>query len=457
MRRTLIKSATIVSMDPSLGELPAGDLLVEGNRIAEVRPSIDLGSGAAEAEIVDGKGRIVIPGLINAHMHTWQTGLRGYAANWTLLEYFRRMHAGLATVFRPDDIYIATLVGALNQINCGTTTLVDWCHNNPTPAHTNAGVRGLIESGIRAAFFHGSPKPEPKPGEPHFSEVPHPRCEVERLLAGPLADRNGLVTLGLAILGPHYSTLDVSMHDFRMAREFNLIASMHQGGGPAKTPGGWEKLIDAGLVGANVNIVHGNDLSDDLLQRLIDLGVSFSVTPENEMVQGHGFPISGRLLKRGIRPTIGIDLESILSGDLFSAARIALSMQRALDNAESRKTHGTIPKTTTIPVREALHWVTTEGARLLGRESQIGSLTPGKLADLVVINASDLNLFPVHDPVSTVVMQTSLANIEAVMIGGIWKKRNGRLLVDGLDQKKDLLAQSGQRLVHDIELQGRAA
>jgi cytosine/adenosine deaminase-related metal-dependent hydrolase len=232
---------------------------------------------------------------------------------------------------------------------------------------------------------------------------------------------------------------------------------MHQGGGPAKTPGGWEKLIDAGLVGANVNIVHGNDLSDHLLQRLIDLGVSFSVTPENEMVQGHGFPISGRLLKRGIRPTIGIDLESILSGDLFSAARIALSMQRALDNAESRKTHGTIPETTTIPVREALHWVTTEGARLLGRESQIGSLTPGKLADLVVINASDLNLFPVHDPVSTVVMQTSLANIEAVMIGGIWKKRNGRLLVDGLDQKKDLLAQSGLRLVHDIELQGRAA
>jgi cytosine/adenosine deaminase-related metal-dependent hydrolase len=457
MRRTLIKSATIVSMDPSLGELPAGDLLVDGNRIADVRPSIDLGSGAAEAEIVDGKGRIVIPGLINAHMHTWQTGLRGYAANWTLPEYFRRMHAGLATVFRPDDIYIATLAGALNQINCGTTTLVDWCHNNPTPAHTNAGVRGLIESGIRAAFFHGSPKPEPKPGEPHFSEVPHPRREVERLLAGPLADRNGLVTLGLAILGPHYSTLDVSMHDFRMAREFNLIASMHQGGGPAKTPGGWEKLIDAGLVGANVNIVHGNDLSDDLLQRLIDLGVSFSVTPENEMVQGHGFPISGRLLKRGIRPTIGIDLESILSGDLFSAARIALSMQRALDNAESRKTHGTIPRTTTIPVREALHWVTTEGARLLGRESQIGSLTPGKLADLVVINASDLNLFPVHDPVSTVVMQTSLANIEAVMIGGIWKKRNGRLLVDGLDQKKDLLAQSGLRLVHDIELQGRAA
>ncbi len=269
MRRTLIKSATVISMDAGIGDLSAGDVLVEDARIAEVRPGIDIGSGAAETEIVDGQGRIVIPGLINAHMHTWQTALRGYAANWTLLEYFRRMHAGLATAFRPDDIYIATLVGALNQINCGATTLVDWCHNNPTPAHTDAAVRGLIESGIRAAFFHGSPKPEPKPGEPHFSEMPHPRREVERLLAGPLADRNGLVTLGLAILGPHYSTLDVSLHDFRLAREFNLIASMHQGGGPAKTPGGWEKLIKVGLVGPGVNIVHGNDLPDDLLQQLI--------------------------------------------------------------------------------------------------------------------------------------------------------------------------------------------
>ncbi|MCP3467138.1 amidohydrolase family protein [Bradyrhizobium sp. CCGUVB23] len=457
MRRTLIKSATIISMDDTLGDLRAGDVLVEGGRIIDVRPGIELGSGTAETDVIDGTGRIVIPGLINAHMHTWQTGLRGFAANWTLLEYFRRMHAGLATVFRPDDIYIATLVGALNQINCGTTTLVDWCHNNPTPDHTDAAVRGLIESGIRAAFFHGSPKPEPKPGEPHFSEIPHPRREVERLLTGPLADRNGLVTLGLAVLGPHYSTLDVAMHDFRLAREDGLIASMHQGGGPARTPGGWEKLIEAGLVGANVNIVHGNDLSDDLLQRLVDLGASFSVTPENEMIQGHGFPITGRLLKRGVRPTIGIDLESVLAGDLFSAARVALSMQRALDNAESRKASGTIPATTTIPAREALRWVTLEGARMLGRDSQIGSLTPGKLADLVVINASDLNLFPVHDPVATVVMQTSLANIEAVMIGGVWKKRNGRLLVDGLERKKEMLAQSGRRLVQEIERQGRAA
>src|SRR5690242_6888276 len=356
-------------------------------------------------------------------MHTWQTALRGFAANWTLPQYFRRMHAGLATLFRPEDIYIATLMGALNQINFGATTLVDWCHNNPTPAHTDAGVRALFDSGIRAAFFHGSPKPDPKPGQPHFSEVPHPRGEVERLLAGQLADRDGLVTLGLAILGPHYSTLDVALHDFRLAREFGLIASLHQGGGPAKTPGGWDKLIEAGLVGPMVNVVHGNDLSDEQLRRLVDLGVSFSLTPEDEMIQGHGFPITGRLLKLGARPSIGIDLESVLAGDLFIAARVAISTQRALDNAEARRATGGIPETTTIPVREALRWITIEGARMLGREDRIGSLAPGKLADLVVINAEALNLSPVHDPVATVVTQTSLSNIEAVMINGVWRKR----------------------------------
>jgi len=447
MARILIKSATILTMDDGLGDLACADLLVEGNRIAELRPNIDLGSAGEGADIVDGAGRIVIPGLINAHMHTWQTALRGYAANWTLPEYFRRMHAGLATAFRADDIYIATLMGALNQINGGTTTLVDWCHNNPTPAHTDAAVRGLVDSGIRAAFFHGSPKPDPKPGEPHFSEIPHPRHEVERLLGGALSDRGGLVTLGLAILGPHYSTLDVALQDFRLAHEFELTASMHQGGGPARTPGGWDRLIEAGLVGSGINIVHGNDLADDLLRRLVDLGVSFSITPENEMIQGHGFPITGRLLRLGARPSIGIDLESVLAGDLLAAARMALSTQRALDNADARRTDGTIPATTTIPAREALRWITVEGARMLRREASIGSLTPGKLADLVVIDARDLNLWPVHDPVSTVVMQAGLANIEAVMIDGVWRKRDRRLLAEGLEARKQDLARSGRRLV----------
>jgi cytosine/adenosine deaminase-related metal-dependent hydrolase len=453
MNRALIKGATIITMDDAFGDLMSGDLLVEGGRIAAVQPSID----AVDAEIVDGHGRIVIPGLINAHMHTWQTALRGYAANWTLPEYFGKMHAGLATLFRPDDVHIATLVGALNQINCGTTTLVDWCHNNPTPAHTDAAVAGLSESGIRAAFFHGSPKPDPKPGRPHFSEVPHPRHEVQRLLAGPFSHRDGLMTLGLAMLGPHYSTLDVARHDFALAREFGLVASMHQGGGPARTPEGWRILLDEGYVGPGVNIVHGNNLTDDELNRFVDLGVSFSVTPENEMLQGHGFPITGRLLRLGSAPSLGVDLESVISGDMFSVARVALTAQRALDNAAIRSERDEIPATATIPVREALRWATVEGARMLGLGHRIGSLTPGKAADLVMLNATDLNLWPMHDPVSTVVMQAGLSNVEAVMIAGLWKKMNGQLLFADRAGKMAALAASGRRIIDDMSKISRAA
>jgi 5-methylthioadenosine/S-adenosylhomocysteine deaminase len=451
--RTLLKSAAVVTMDDALGDFAEADVLVEHDRIVAIRPGIE----ASDAEMIDARGRVIIPGLVNAHMHTWQTSLRGFSANWTLPEYFRRMHAGLATVFRPDDIGVGTLVGALNQINCGTTTLVDWCHNNPTPAHSDAAVSALKASGIRAAFFHGSPKPDPEPGKPHFSEVPHPRREVERFLAGPLSDRDGLVTLGLAILGPHYSTIDVAFHDFRLAREFDLIASMHQGGGAAKTPGGWRQLIDAGLVGPHVNIVHGNDLPDDLLRELVDLGASFSVTPENEMNQGHGYPITGRLLACGARPSLGVDLESVLPGDMFNVGRIALSMQRALDNAASRTATGAIPAATTVTTREALRWITIEGARMLGRADSIGSLTPGKKADLVIVDATALNLVPLHDPVSTVLMQASIGNVEAVMIDGVWRKRDGRLLFDNLQDRKHELERSGRRIVSDIERQEKAA
>jgi cytosine/adenosine deaminase-related metal-dependent hydrolase len=452
MSRTLIRGATVVTMDDRLGDLAAADILVEGERIVAIRPNLE----ASADEVLDGSGRIVIPGLVNAHMHTWQTGLRGVAANWTLLEYFRWVHAGLATRFRPQDIYIATLVGALNQINCGTTTLVDWCHNNPTPEHTDAAVQALTESGIRAAFFHGSPKPDPKPGEPHFSEVPHPRREVERLMKGPFASRDGPLTLGLAILGPHYSTLDVASHDLRLARELGLVASMHQGGGPAMTPGGWARLTEAGLVGPGINIVHGNDLDDEALRRLVDLGVSFSLTPENEMTQGHGFPITGRLLRLGQAPSLGVDLESVLSGDMVTVARVALGVQRALNNAESRRVNGQIPDTTTVTTRQALSWITVEGARMLGMEDRIGTLAPGKQADLVVLRAGDLNVWPVHDPVSTVVMQTSLANVEAVMIAGRFRKRDGRLLVQGLAEKMAALAASGRRVARELGLAAAA-
>ena len=443
--RTLIRGASVVTMDAQ-GDLSQGDILVTGDTLTEIAPRLQVD----DAQVVEAAGCIVIPGLVNAHMHTWQTALRGLAANWTLLEYFQKMHAGLATVFQPQDLHIATLAGALNQLNCGTTTLADWCHNNPTPAHNDAAVAALLASGIRAAFFHGTPKPDPKPGQRPFWETPHPRAEIERLLRAHQG--RPLLSVHAAVLGPHYATLEVALHDFRMVRELGLIASMHQGGGPARTPQGWQRLEAEGLLGPHVNIVHGHALDDAQLQRFCELGMSFSATAENEMSQGHGHPITGRLRQYGRAPSLGTDLESVVSGDMLSQARIALGMQRSLDNLAFRQAHGTIPPTSTITTREALGWVTVEGARMLGQLHRIGSLAPGKQADLVLIRADMLNMQPVHDVVNSVLFQASLANIDSVMVAGQWKKRDGRLLGVDLPPVLTALRASGYRIASALGL-----
>ncbi|MBN9371348.1 MULTISPECIES: amidohydrolase family protein [unclassified Hydrogenophaga] len=438
-QRTLIRGASIVTMDAQ-GDLPVGDLLVVDDTIEAIAPRLSVDG----AQVVDATGCILVPGFVNAHMHTWQTALRGVAANWTLLQYFRHMHAGLATVFGPEDLRIATLAGALNQLNCGTTTLVDWCHNNPTPAHSDAAVDALLASGIRAAFFHGTPKPDPQPGQAPFWEVPHPRAEIQRLLKAHQG--RPLLSVHAAVLGPHYSTLEVAVHDFRMARDFGLIASLHQGGGAARAPEGWAQLEALGLLGEQINIVHGHALSDEQLKRFCGLGMSFSAAAENEMTQGHGHPLTGRLRALGRAPSLGVDLESVLGGDMITQARIALGVQRSLDNEAHRAAHGGIPDTTSITTREALAWITVEGARMLRQLHRIGTLAPGKQADLVLIRADSLNMQPVHDPVSAVVFQATLANIDSVMVAGQWRKRAGQLVGVDLPPLLAALRESGEKI-----------
>jgi cytosine/adenosine deaminase-related metal-dependent hydrolase len=465
VRGVLITGATVVSMDESIGVVPNAQVVVEADRIRSVRPAAGSAPPADADEVVDARGFLLVPGFVNAHMHTWQTALRGIASNWTLLGYFRWTHAGLATFFTPDDIHDGTVAGALNQLNCGTTTLVDWCHNNPTPQHTDAAVDALERSGIRAAFLHGSPKPDPRPGERPFWEVPHPRSEVERLAAQSRFGADGLLSLGMAVLGPQYATLDVAVADCVLALELGLVTSMHQGGGRGRAPEGWPVLIERGLLGPHVNIVHGHDLDDDQLAQLVDLGVSFSVTPENEMGQGHGHPLIGRLRDHGASPSLGIDLEACLSGEMFTAARVALAHQRALDNAAFRLAaapgDAPIPATPSLSTLDALRWITVDGAAMLGQSDRIGSITPGKQADLVLIDARGPNMQPVHDPVNSVLMQTSLANVDSVMVAGRWRKRHGELVDDHgrpLDPETWLepLRLSARRLTQAIGLPSQA-
>jgi 5-methylthioadenosine/S-adenosylhomocysteine deaminase len=449
MNRILIQGGTIITMDPQVPDSARGDVLIENDRIAAVAASLPAPDGA---QIIEASGMIVMPGLINAHVHTWQSALRGIAADWTVAKYMQAMHRGLATLFRPEDIFIANLMGALNQIHCGSTTLVDWCHNNPTPAHSDAAIDGLTESGIRAVFLHGSPKPNPRPGQKHFSEIPMPRAEVERLRKGRLAGDDGLITFGLAILGPYYSIYEVTREDLRLARELDLLASMHVGGGVPVTPRGFERLATEGLIGPKLNVVHGNDLSADVVRTITERGGLFTVTAEVELQMGYGDPLTGQLHALGSPVSIGSDVEPAARGDMFSAMRVTLQHERNRRTVEGLAETGGRPEAIPLTCRQALEWVTINAARMVGLERRIGSLTPGKQADVVLIRTGDLNMFPVHDPIASVVMQGGVANVDTVLIAGRIAKRDGRLAYGRLEERKPALAQSGQRILRDFGL-----
>jgi 5-methylthioadenosine/S-adenosylhomocysteine deaminase len=428
-------------MSPNRADAEHADILVEDDLIADIGESLV----ATDAENVDLSDRIVIPGLINAHLHTWQSALRFLGSDWTLPEYLRRVHGDIAARYTPDDVYIGNLSGALNQINCGTTTLGDWCHNNPTPEHTDAAVEALRESGIRGVFLHGTPGLGP--------DAAHPLGEVDRLLDGR-APTHGLLSVGMAIRGPQGSNSDVAVGDLRAADERGLIASMHQSVG--RPTAAWDAVHAAGLFGPNVNIVHGAGLTDDWISTLVDAGVSFTATPEIELGHGHCAPITGQLLRRGTGPSLGTDTETGVSGEVLGAARIALAHQRNLDHERHRDATGLMRSTASISSKQALSWATVEGAKALGLADRVGRLEPGMQADLVAIDARALNLWPAHDPIAAA-LHASLANIEAVMIAGTWRKRDYSLIGFDADGMRSKLLESVERVLPGTRQPGDAA
>ncbi len=452
MRRRLIKNGYVVTMDAA-GEMPGCDVLIEGQEIAAVGRNIE----APDADVIDASQMIILPGLINGHLHTWQTGLRGLAADWTVAEYMKAMHRGLATLFKPDDIYIGNLCGALNQLNNGVTTLVDWCHNNPTPAHTDAAIRGLEESGIRALFLHGSPKPDPKPGQKHFSEVPMPRSEIERLRKGKFASGDGLLTFGLAILGPYYSTYEVTIEDLKLAREFDLLASMHVGGGTGKVPDGFERLIADNMVDRHLTVVHGNDIAPETVRAMVSSGATFTVTAEIELQMGYGDPLTGILHTARAPISIGTDVEPAVGSDMFTCMRMTLQHERHRAITTQWAEKGSRPDAMPVTCRNALSWVTTQAAQIAGLDRRIGSLAPGKQADITMLRANDINMTPTQDVIGCIVMQANPANVDTVLVAGRLIKRDGKLLADGLAEKIAALDRSGERVVTEFKQMRRAA
>lgn len=433
----MFKGGCVLTLDPALGNFKRADVLVEGSRIAAVQPELSV----SDCEVVDASEMIVLPGFVDTHRHVWEAVIRNAGADWSLTTYLQHLYfGGLGGTLRPEDVYIGNLLGALEALDSGITTLLDWSMIN-SPDHADEMIRALQEAGIRAVFAYGTPLLGAGDYWSRESELTHPE-DCVRVKKQYFSSDEQLLTFGLAIRGPEFSSWNATLHDIRLARELGAVCSMHVGFGSwGSVDRSIEKMYQAGLLGPDINLVHVNTISDEEFRLIAETGSSVSVTPEIEMMMGHGYPLTGRLTRYGGRPTIGIDVVTSTGGDMFAQMKFMLQAERSRIN-EGILAGGNMPEKLALSAREVLEFATIDGARALGLESKVGSLTPGKQADIILIRATDINLTPVNDPVGAVVQCAHTGNVDSVYVAGKAVKRGGRLLNIDLARIRTLAAQS---------------
>jgi 5-methylthioadenosine/S-adenosylhomocysteine deaminase len=421
--RLLLRGGTVLTVDPNLGDLPKGDVLIEGDRIAQVAPQID-----ADAEVVDASGHIVIPGFVDTHRHTWEAAIRGCAPNATLGTYFVEILDTFAPLYRPEDVYASNLAGALECINAGITTLVDWSHINNTPEHPDAAIRGLQEAGIRAQYAYGSANTSLNDYW-NDSKIAIPGDDVRRVRDTYFSSDDGLLTMALATRGPTYCNDEVVKTEWALAREVGIPITIHVAMYSAGRFGMVKHLGDLGLLGPDTTYIHCCYLTDEEWRLVADSGGTISIAPQIEMQMGHGWPPVMKALEYGRRPSLSIDVVTTAPGDIFTQMRAAFAGERARMNAAAWEAETDV-EDTMLTARQMLEMATVNGAHVAGVEARTGSLTPGKKADVVLLDATALNVAPVIDPVAAVTLCADVSNVDTVLIDGQVRKRGGKLVAD---------------------------
>jgi 5-methylthioadenosine/S-adenosylhomocysteine deaminase len=422
--KTLIRGGTVLSMDPALGDLPSGDVLIEGEKILAVGP--DLSNG--EVEVIDAEGMIVMPGFVDSHRHIWEGLLRNIGTDVPLegrTSYISFVLHKLAPAFRPEDAYVGNLVSALGAIDAGITTLLDWSHIQDSPAHTDAVIQALDDSGLRAVFAYGFPwwgKWEER--QPSW---------FVRAATEHFSSKDQKLTLALAAPGPEFTDFEITRDHWKLARETDARITTHVGVGSYGQDGKLQEFGEAGLLGADTTYIHCTTLNETEIQMIVDTGGTVSLASPVEMMMGHGMPPIQKFLDRGLRPSLSVDVETNVPADLFNQMRSVLGLQRAIATAEGK---------TPVSTREVLGYATVEGAKANGLETKVGTLTPGKQADVILLRTDRMNVTPLNDPATAVVAGMDTGNVDTVLIGGRVMKRHGRLLHVDWPALRDKAAES---------------
>jgi cytosine/adenosine deaminase-related metal-dependent hydrolase len=454
-RRTLIANATIITMDPDLGDFRSADLLIEDGAIVKIAPTID----ASEAERVDGSGKVLLPGFADSHRHLWYTPFRGDVFDDPFPSMFSSFYPRVASRMTADDVRIANHFGALDALDNGVTSVLDWCHIINTPEHADAAVDGLQASGIRARFFHGvSMNRKLAEYVDGNSDEDDSWDSARRVFETSFKGGNSLLSFGLAVQGPEVTSMEVTARDIAVARELGVPISIHVGapqGGHAPRLS-VQRLADAGLLGSDMNFAHCCDTTDEEFALIAEAGASVTLCPTSEAVLGMGTPPTGRLMRAGVPLAIGVDSAVCASTDMFDEMRATLVIERALraEKLFDEQRAVTTREQLGLSARHVLEAATINGARAISLDRQVGSLSVGKRADIVMLDARKLSLWPGSDMITTLVGFAHGGDIDGVLVDGEFVKRDGVLAGVDLDRVRSDVQAVRDRLFAEADYPG---
>jgi len=422
-RPILIKGGCVLSLDRAVGDFEQADVLVEGKKITAVKPNIS----APNAQVIDAKNRIVMPGMVDTHRHMWQGFLRNVLPDGSLEDYRNVVQRTFGAKMVPDDVYAADLLSALGAIDSGVTCILDWSHIGNSPAHTDACIKGLQDSGVRAVFAYGAGQNESgRVMEIATSKYPG---DIGRLRKQYFSSDDQLTTLYLAALG---GSPEATFAQFKAARDVGARISIHVGVGEFGRNALLEKLDALKGLKDDTTYIHCCTLNDTEWKLIKDTGGTVSIAGYVETLMGHGNPPVQKAIDLGIRPSLSVDVETSVPNDFFTQMRTVFSLQK--NEVWAKRLGGDKNPPKFLTVREVLEFATIEGARANGLDKKIGTLTPGKEADIIMLRTDLLNVMPINNAVGAVVTSMTSHNVDTVMIAGKIMKRNGVLV--GVDMNR---------------------